>query len=707
MARFALILCACLAGGGARAAGEDDLGPWIEALSAKELETRSQAEREIARRARFEDTPQLAAALRAGSLEVRWRIASALGGDPRHFALAARLAADEDERVARGGADALAAQASEWLGAGEAQALAPADVERSLRGAFGGMWRLDLREFDLELALDRIARHVDARRLDISGSPPPTIVLDPALDPASLRPPANLADWGDSVVGSFEQLVSAASLRSGAAFDVYGWEGGRAILRVRSPAQPRVASAQALMLEWVLGVERARSIVSASASARALAALEWTVAIDWLEWRWTTQRDPAAFEGLVAAAARGSVVASLANDSGVRTLLQAADERLASATPPSPRARELARALQSIAPLGSQVWAEGFDRSSEAGRALRMALVARTGLADDGFAAAILARARAKDASIRERFAALRALAARGRAVGGEAPDDATLDALLSLSIAPFESSPPWPRVPLALKTLGWSEPASWQRGESLDDESLAALALDAIERSAEDARLVALAGQRLATLARRPNGDLRVDRLLEEAQVRAPRERLRAALAAARAAGAPAEILRGWALGCGLATAEESLAISRELLARDAWTSRDWRLAGSLIAEAGGVLDRWPREPTGREAEYDAFLDRLEALRDELAAAAKAGQTARSEIAGLDAPWVEACRRALLSLRSRQAEPGSRELLRRLRVLFQRSTHPLRRELSAGRFPPPPEALIVDLARCEPWLGF
>ena len=77
------------------------------------------------------------------------------------------------------------------------------------------------------------------------------------------------------------------------------------------------------------------------------------------------------------------------------------------------------------------------------------------------------------------------------------------------------------------------------------------------------------------------------------------------------------------------------------------------------------------------------------------------------ADLQGMQAGWVQGCSRTLTLLRARQVEPGSGEFLRRLWVIFQHVQHPLRRELLMRRFPPPSPAVLVDLERREPWIGF
>ena len=134
--------------------------------------------------------------------------------------------------------------------------------------------------------------------------------------------------------------------------------------------------------------------------------------------------------------------------------------------------------------------------------------------------------------------------------------------------------------------------------------------------------------------------------------------------------------------------------------------------MAGASIARAGGELDAWPFKLSEPDEHYAEFLLRLERIRDRLLPAPNAGNPAKAARAsdsldGMDAGWVQGCSRTLWMLRARQSEPGAREFLRRLRVLFQRVQHPLRRELSAGRFPPLSPAVVVDVESREPWIGF
>src|SRR5262249_1780266 len=99
---------ALLALGARRAAA--DVASALTRLGSIPSSERDAAERELASSLSASDAPLVLAAARAGSVEVRARISSALASDARHFALAAELAASEDALVARTGAEALAGQ---------------------------------------------------------------------------------------------------------------------------------------------------------------------------------------------------------------------------------------------------------------------------------------------------------------------------------------------------------------------------------------------------------------------------------------------------------------------------------------------------------------------------------------------------------------------------------------------------------------------
>jgi hypothetical protein len=100
--------------------------------------------------------------------------------------------------------------------------------------------------------------------------------------------------------------------------------------------------------------------------------------------------------------------------------------------------------------------------------------------------------------------------------------------------------------------------------------------------------------------------------------------------------------------------------ALTEDLLQRADFAAADWQVAGALLALPGG------------DAAGQLLVER-----------------ARQEIAdwvegdpGMEADWVEGCRRALDDLRARRDDPSAEELLKALRISTRRSAHPLRRVL-------------------------
>jgi hypothetical protein len=228
-----------------------------------------------------------------------------------------------------------------------------------------------------------------------------------------------------------------------------------------------------------------------------------------------------------------------------------------------------------------------------------------------------------------------------------------------------------------------------------------------ALSRAGESPQARSLAGLRLVAVLAAENGAERALELLDRESLWIPRSQLRDAIAAAGSAGADAAVLARLSLSAGLSTADGQRQLVDELFRRSPWSDADWNMAAAVIAQPDGLLATWPSEEFSTDEHYEVFLQRLEAVQKALVAAAESGAGVMGGIGEPTAGWVQGCERCLRLLRERQCEPGAREFLRRLRVLFLRTSHPLRRELSLGRFPPPSAAVLVDIASREPWMGF
>lgn len=686
-----------------------DVADALNRLSAASAVDRAAAERELAQLLTASDAGLLIDAARAGSAEVRSRISSALTSRARHFGLAAALAASADQAVARTGAEALSGHAAAWLGAGDQEPLPMATLEREIRGAFGGLWQLDPRQGSLEVALDRIARLVDSRRVDQSTGARAWLVLDPRFDPSAARPLVGAEEIPSPVIGSFEDLVYAVAVLRGSIFDVYGWDEGQTWFLVRPLDGSPPPTAQALLQGWVLAVEKPASPQAARHAARAIAATGWPAALDWLDWRWRERQDPAAFDALVLAAGRGAVASSLACTAGAEKLLQEADRALASEGEPSPQARELARALLAIGSLGRDAWSSGFENAPARAKNLRCALVRGARLAPTELMGLLGARWLAPQTSPEDRCATLRALAALG------------VERRNPIEPGPLESAFNWAahqgwgrEFAANMGAIGCGEPLTWRQATHLSVAAQSDLCADALARAATDADALTLAGERILSLLAQPRGEEILLSILDRESLWTTQPILRQALLAARGGGAAAATIARLMACIDVATGAELEQLGAEVFSRETWSDADWRSAGATIARAGGALDLWPRRSEHADAFYAEFLARLERVRgpwlgpseDEPAWDDPRPGDAR-DARGMDAGWVQGCERALRLLRVRQSEPGAREFLRRLRVLFQRSRHPLRLELSGGRFPPASPSVLVDLDLREPWIGF
>ncbi|HUR28666.1 MAG TPA: hypothetical protein VM509_10800, partial [Planctomycetota bacterium] len=216
------------------------------------------------------------------------------------------------------------------------------------------------------------------------------------------------------------------------------------------------------------------------------------------------------------------------------------------------------------------------------------------------------------------------------------------------------------------------------------------------------------VAGTRLATLLANERGEELALDWLDVESLAVPVPSLRACLVAARAAGAEPAVFDRLVVCAGIELADEGERADA-VFAKAEWNDADWRVAGARVARVGGTLDLWPRQDTERDVGYATFLQRLEAERDKVPEAKNTSKplTEKEAQARMKDAWVQGCVRAFRRLNARQSVPGAHELLRRLRVIFQRSQHPFRRELGSGRFPPLSPATLVDVNSREPWIGF
>ncbi|HTF87866.1 MAG TPA: hypothetical protein VK843_05610, partial [Planctomycetota bacterium] len=517
-------------------------------------------------------------------------------------------------------------------------------------------------------------------------------VLDPVFDAGSGPSAAELAEIGGTVFGNFADLVFAASVTHQTTFDIYGWSEGRTWIVVRG-RNLEGRSAQSLLQAWIQAVERPRSPVAARAAARALASSGWPAAVEWLDERWRDLQDGAALDGLILAAGRGALARSLASRQGAQLLLERADRALATVGEASREARETARALITIGTIGSESWSGGFAAASVRARGLRCALVGATRSCPAELAKQLEARLLAADTPPQERFASLRALGSFARPRSGEL-EIPGIEAAFEWAVSTQEGR----FFPVALRAVGGREPPAWNTASGLSPQARAVLCADALARFTQQTAPVA--GARLAGLLAQDRGEELLLEVLDRESLSSPSTQLRAGLLAARSAGADAAKIARLLVCAGLDLPEEGRALADEIFSRPEWSDADWRAAGASIARVGGALDLWPRKETPPDEHYADFLARLGQVRDGLLATPDPKE-------GMDAGWVQGCERAFWILHARQDEPSAREFLRRLRVLFQRVQHPMRLELTARRFPPPPPSILVDLEAREPWIGF
>ena len=331
-------------------------------LSAPRAEERLAAERWLATHLDPVDFPLLAEAAGKAELEVQRRLERALGGDDRHFALAAQLAREYEPGPRELGERALEKMAARWWGA--ERALDPVPWRSVLEALFGRSpqtWSLMPAAAPLEEVLDRIARLAAVEVVLDEGSDPPAIVLDPLLYEEPWEPPPEPERRAREVAGDLAELLSGAAGAQGASFIGFGLDGPHPWILVLEPGDAGRLGGIELCVRWARETLEYPDAPRGRGAARALAATGWPAALAWLEERWLEARDRNAHSALLLAAGRGRVAPGLATEGGVDRLLEAADDALRSgAREDTAAANEILRALAAIGPLG----ADGSDLSA-------------------------------------------------------------------------------------------------------------------------------------------------------------------------------------------------------------------------------------------------------------------------------------------------------------------------------------------------------
>jgi hypothetical protein len=635
-----------------------DLDRALERLSSPQAAERRSAERWLAVHLEREDYPRLAEIATSESQEVRARLADALSAD-RNLGLSALLIGEDDPSLRELGEGAVRRSLARWYEAPELEWLSPKDrlgKFRPIKGlrlgkdTFPSAYRLDPTAERFDLALDRIARHADSQALEGSWSGPVTVVVDPV---ASAHPPGLPVRSGE-IDGNFGTLVSETAGAWGLRLYVAGFEMRHPVAFVTSGPEPR--SWFELMTGWVRELERSGPL--AAEAARALACSGWPAAMGWIEERWLEAGDAAFLDGLLIAAGRGRVALGLARAGSVRVLRDmACNESI-----PVWRRDQAARALIAVGGTAGDgedlvpALLEGWDEREESQRSFCARILSGWGRAPERLRNEWRDRLESDSARIsaQARLTALFALAHTSpeplRALRLSS-DAALLEHAQSLGrLAPMLAWLQRLQVPL---------PGSWS--EHSDTEIQLALMTHAIlEESSDSAQRAARITARLLALG---IAEERLGEVLRHAGVRAGDGRLRAVISGLGPRGeAPSRPLQRerLALLAGVPLPGTIQVLTDDLARRAAFGATDWRVAGALLALPGG------------DAAGQLLMERV-----------------RQEIAdweqgdpGMEADWVEGCRRALDDMRARRFDSRAEELLKDLRVITRRSAHPLRRAL-------------------------
>lgn len=654
----------------------------LEALRDSDPQLRHAAGEWLAARLRVADYAAVAQAVQGGTVEVRARLAAVVGARDAHLGLAALALTDVNDAVEAWGREALVQLLLRW----DRAALDPPMPRRMTPESWAEELRSDLR---LELRADTWLAALD--RFDRLGRGPVPVVVDSSLE-ANL--PSRAARVGGEVIsGPWTSVLHVLTGAGGLGYVVQSWRqtggeglrsaaGTRPWVRVCRSVDGRGATTAQLVEGWIRGVQRELDPAGTVASARALARHGWPAALDWLERRWLERGDLAAMEGVLAAAARGRVVPSLARRSTVQSLWLRVDTALAQKEPGAEAlAARVARALAQAAAtdldgvalvdlhcagVAGAAGAAGAAAGSEAGRWARLVVLEGQGLGTPA------ARAFAGDVLFGEagpslRLAALRALLACRDVHQAVQPRVLPRERDLFLHGARAGAGP---ELPAALAAVG-AVPA--QPG---------VLGVDA-EVEPRAARMPRLAWHLLSSP---DDGELGARLLAAEAQNPSSLAALSGVLRGLLAQG------RGDALQAALdqlAKAQPELALRLQLrLDLASPEAQRRRLDAILAADRRG------------EAMWDD-LALLTASRD-LGWRARAQFLEAVEAGGpmeLLQPRIE---QALEALQERRMDEAARAFLVNLRRQAVQADHPLAAVLLGRDWPPPRRRLQRDLERLE-----
>lgn len=767
----------------------EEVGVIVRRLDSPDPAQRREAQEQLGRRLTGTlDRDAVARAVEEASPEARRRVARVIGREDRFLGLAVELCAVAGGASAQVGREAIEAQLLRWSpSVFDEPEVAVFDAGRQST-PMPDAW---LEGASMKLSLDPMSGGAVGAfdRLDRLGLGPAPIVLDPRIVDRLVRrpdggPQRNLGAKGkDRIEGTWPELLEQLCRIHGAAYQVQGYrypresrasdraplteENGdgestadlasaRPFVHVVPPGTTEFAAvgrdlrtpAAASVVGWCLTVLRDGDGVRQRAAARALAGLDWSAAIQWLEVRWLMSGDVAALEGLMASAARGRVAASLQRPDVLLKILrlvddadleaarlrsvlkiastadreeaQAAYDRAAQAL--DDRARRFAAGLARLAPLSiardpklsggllGTVALEGFESAPPTGRWLRLVMIEGLGVAN-GRAASLSKRVLDGELAARSLRQALRTYvmtSAPGSLLPLRSPGELFMEAGarpaglgLELGLAgAVTQETAWTgkidgSLDLLSEALIWGAVYMDRRAEGAGSSAPAWL-IDATERAVREGareRLVWSRGNRSAFGKGAPGGGLQ--RAAQEVSGDMGRALAQLALKVAPRlepkwrAGFENEVLRAGLAGPALR--QVALEAAKRALQGTSGTvdpkavEAAWMDLAALVGPS----------PVGDEA--------LQLLRSALVLSLQKGST--RETLGSSGALVAAAETAINTLRRARSDVAAETFADDLREAAGLSKHPLGGTLYRNEWPPAPDLVPRDLERLEPAL--
>lgn len=767
----------------------DDVSGIVRLLDSADPAERREAQERLGRRLTGTlDRDAVAQAIEAASPEARRRVARVIGREDRFLGLAVELCAVAGGASAKVGREAIEAQLLRWSPSVFDEPEVAVFDEGRQRTPMPSAW---LEGASMKLSLDPMSGGAVGAfdRLDRLGLGPAPIVLDPRIVERLIRRPdegprVELALKGeDRIEGTWPELLEQLCRIHGAAYQVQGYrypgesrasdwtplaedDGETEGSAARVPARPFVhvvppgttefapvgrdirTPGATSVVGWCLTVLRDGDGVRQRAAARALAGLDWSAAIQWLEVRWLMAGDVAALEGLMTAAARGRVAASLQRPDVLLKVLRLVDdadlevarlrsvldgasaadkeeargvyERAASAL--DDRAKRFAAGLARLAPLSiardakssgallGTVALEGFEGAPPTGRWLRLVMVEGLGLGNeraaslskrvlDGELEARSLRQALRTFVMTSRAGVLLPLRSPGELFGEAEARPAGLGLELGLAGA-FTADIAWAAkidgsMDLLSEALIWGAVFMDQRAEG-GGSSPPSWLIDVAERAAREGareRLAWSRGKRGAFSKGAPGGALhRAAREVSGDMVRALAQlavKVGPQLEPKWRAVFETEVLRAGLAGPALRRA--ALERAREIL-QGTTNDADPKAVEAAWLDLAALVGSGP-----------GGSDALELLRSALILSLQKGST--RETLGSSSALVSAAEAAIDTLRRARNDVAAETFADDLREAAGLSKHPLGGTLYSNEWPPAPGLMPRDLERLAPAL--